>query len=370
MLGSSQQAARSRAFAARRSNLDAERGLWARRVHAAVTVFLFLLCLRLWTAQGSGLSGGAGVDGAPVTFEDGDTTVEGAVSVEGESLESAEVLSVRIKRKDKELEITRRELRHSLKKVKDLERKLEKAQTSGSDSGSERRSGGSSDTSDKVRKLEKRDKALIGALSKATKSVSLLSRHILKTKFGGTDSEPYRARMTVNFPSSMPGAPTGDIVIEFAPSDLMPTAVLFFMTQIEAGVWNGMSFIRNAGHVLQASSQTPTKQYMGKIFKLPYQDSSIPFQEYSEKYPHEKYTLGLAGRPGGPDFYISTQDNTRNHGPGGQGSYDLPAEADSCFAKVVDGFDVVDRLHTAKKNHDSFEGMVEFVEIKEFSLLL
>jgi hypothetical protein len=33
---------------------------------------------------------------------------------------------------------------------------------------------------------------------------------------------------------------------------------------------------------------------------------SVLFQEYSEKFPHVKYTLGYAGRPGGPDFYIST----------------------------------------------------------------
>ena len=55
--------------------------------------------------------------------------------------------------------------------------------------------------------------------------------------------------------------------------------------------------------------------------------------------PHERLTLGFAGRPGGPEFYISTVDNVRNHGPGSQGS---KTEADSCFAKVVSGADVVE----------------------------
>ena len=32
---------------------------------------------------------------------------------------------------------------------------------------------------------------------------------------------------------------------------------------------------------------------------------SIP--EYSPDYPHEKYTIGFAGRGGGEFFYISTQ---------------------------------------------------------------
>ena len=43
----------------------------------------------------------------------------------------------------------------------------------------------------------------------------------------------------------------------------------------------------------------------------------------------------------GPAFYVSTIDNTYNHGPGSQGS---KTEADGCFGRVVGGVDVVDRL--------------------------
>ena len=35
---------------------------------------------------------------------------------------------------------------------------------------------------------------------------------------------------------------------------------------------------------------------------------------------YQKLTTLFIGRPGGPPFYISTQDNTENHGPGSQGS--------------------------------------------------
>ena len=49
---------------------------------------------------------------------------------------------------------------------------------------------------------------------------------------------------------------------------------------------------------------------------------------------------------GRPDFYILMQDNTRVHGLGGQTSYEDPSEGDPCFAKEVDGFNVlVDRMH-------------------------
>ena len=44
--------------------------------------------------------------------------------------------------------------------------------------------------------------------------------------------------------------------------------------------------------------------------------SQASLQEYDAQFPHERLTLGFAGRPGGPEFYISTVDNVRNHGRG------------------------------------------------------
>jgi len=44
----------------------------------------------------------------------------------------------------------------------------------------------------------------------------------------------------------------------------------------------------------------------------------LSFREYSTQYPHTQWTVGLAGRPSGPDFYINKIDNTIRHGPGGQ----------------------------------------------------
>jgi hypothetical protein len=50
---------------------------------------------------------------------------------------------------------------------------------------------------------------------------------------------------------------------------------------------------------------------------------------------------GLTGRlAGGPDFCINVRDNTAVRGPGGKGD-----QADLCFAKVIVGFEEVDRMH-------------------------
>ncbi len=54
------------------------------------------------------------------------------------------------------------------------------------------------------------------------------------------------------------------------------------------------------------------------------------------RYPHEKYTLGFAGRGGGNAIYFSTLNNTMTHGPGTDRGGKDP-EADSCFGRVLAG---------------------------------
>jgi hypothetical protein len=57
----------------------------------------------------------------------------------------------------------------------------------------------------------------------------------------------------------------------------------------------------------------------------------VLFQQYSSNFSHAKYTLGLVGQPGGPDFFVSMQDSS------------MLKHADACFAKLIDGFETVDR---------------------------
>jgi hypothetical protein len=47
----------------------------------------------------------------------------------------------------------------------------------------------------------------------------------------------------------------------------------------------------------------------------------------------QKHTLGLAGQPGGPDFFVSMQDSS------------MLKHADACFTNPIDGFETVDRMH-------------------------
>jgi hypothetical protein len=96
------------------------------------------------------------------------------------------------------------------------------------------------------------------------------------------------------------------------------------------------------------------------------------FQEYSKEFPHKKWTLGYAGRPSGASaLYISTLDNSRNHGPGSQGS---KTEADAIIGKVVDdrGIEVVKRMMKqpgAGKGSGFISDQKKFIKIEKLFLM-
>ena len=119
----------------------------------------------------------------------------------------------------------------------------------------------------------------------------------------------------------------------------MPHTVNLFLQQVHHQLWDGCRVVNNAKHIFQIgpSYHEDSEQY------YPHYDNfykrgmdKVAFQEYSPEYPHVQWTVGLAGRPGGPDFYINKLDNTHTHGPGGQpNEEDLHNEADPCFGKLV-----------------------------------
>jgi hypothetical protein len=167
--------------------------------------------------------------------------------------------------------------------------------------------------------MEKDDKSLT-----ATKKLQDATRTLMAARYG--PEEPYRVEVVLEFQDTIAdfeekGA-DGTILLEMAPSRLVPHAVFSFLEISRQ--WQGRGFHRIANHVLQVQTQ-------GKF-------KSLAFQEYSPEFPHKKGTVGYAGRPSGPHWYVSIMDNSRNHGPGSQQKAN-PYEADSCFGKVIRGFD-------------------------------
>lgn len=176
------------------------------------------------------------------------------------------------------------------------------------------------------------------------------------------DEIRFRVDFEVEYPKFDPHRPDDNpeiwtrvketISIEMAPLKLMPIAINLFLQQVHHRLWEGCSFVINAMHILQAGPHLYRGE--GKFTANAYQLKGkfeksrldvMPYQEYAEEYPHAKYTVGFAGRPGGPDFYINKVDNSENHGPGGQTHHDLHEEADPCFGRVVAGFEVIDDIN-------------------------
>lgn len=165
----------------------------------------------------------------------------------------------------------------------------------------------------------------------ATKALQEATRKLLHARYGVR--EPYRVKAILEFQKQSPDfdrkGSHGSILIELAPSSLQPHSIFMFLEN--ARQYQGGAFHRIAGHVLQTMVK-------GRQFK------SLAFQEYSKEFPHKKGTIGYAGRPSGPAWYVSIKDNTINHGPGSQQQKN-PYEADSCFGKVIQGFnDEVQRI--------------------------
>jgi cyclophilin family peptidyl-prolyl cis-trans isomerase len=153
---------------------------------------------------------------------------------------------------------------------------------------------------------------------------------------------------------------TGDtILIETASINDLPHSVHLFLEQVAHELYDGTVFYKKTDKVLLAGpgGSGPYQLALDKFQSHP-SLNSVLFQEYSPRMPHERYTLGYAGRPGGPDFYINLSDNTRFHGPGGQRHYEhdlLVADADPCFAKIIRGQALLDRVAMATIEADGRE---------------
>jgi cyclophilin family peptidyl-prolyl cis-trans isomerase len=216
--------------------------------------------------------------------------------------------------------------------------------------------------------LQEKITQLEGYKKDMRRSIQHMSIQKLHEKYG---NGPHRVEVQLAFdPDSKLEGTADRIVLEMAPADEMPHTVYWFLEQVDHKHYDKCSFHRNANHVIQAGPVgnflTAPNEGLLKRFKESGFESVL-FQEYSDIYKHYKYTLGLAGRPGGPDFYINMQDNSRLHGPGGQIESD---DADPCFARVVEGFDAVARMHQSDIDEDGgYRHMRHNVAIRHMRLL-
>lgn len=133
--------------------------------------------------------------------------------------------------------------------------------------------------------------------------IQAMSAELLALKYG---PGPYYAEFVLGF-ASVDIAPK-HILIELAAKE-MPYTTLYFMTQLEAGMWRGCHVNFNPGHILLADPNV-LPIYPGRFEEIvgacqrasfngvPYADSEghLAFREYADSKPHVPFTLGIPGR--------------------------------------------------------------------------
>mmetsp|Transcript_15573 Transcript_15573/g.30570 ORF Transcript_15573/g.30570 Transcript_15573/m.30570 type:complete len:352 (+) Transcript_15573:40-1095(+) len=247
------------------------------------------------------------------------------------------------------LELTRTTLQAEINAAKDTERTLEDEvsgfQTKLAALHSELEAAKQASESNKGNNDNKVPPVQFPADSKVLKDLIRMEKLNLKAKYGEGP-----AMFTIE-------TELGTMTLETAPFDVMPHIVSFWLNQVESGYWDGCAFVRNADHVLQANCGDRRPSHPDQV--------TVAFQEYSDQYTHEPYTLGLAGFPAGTDFYVNLVDNVRNHGPGGQD----PVMANPCYAKIVKGREVIEKIKKKPRDSSDFQGLVNNVRIIKMRVL-
>lgn len=166
-------------------------------------------------------------------------------------------------------------------------------------------------------------------ISQLQKSIQEIHRKELERRFG---QGPYY----VEFEITMNGGKKY-FTVETAPNSMMPHTVYYFMDLIDRKLWDNTLFVHEWDHIVQAVPVSHGINFRDDMGEL-------AFPEYANDFEHGEYTLGMSGRPGGPEFYINVQDNSDYHGPGGQPHSTILNDADPCFAKVVSGRAIIDEM--------------------------
>lgn len=197
------------------------------------------------------------------------------------------------------------------------------------------------------RKAEEEYENVVGELRGQIREMS--RREVIETFGPG----PHRVQFTLLVPvGGQAGASTQahTMTVETAPLDLVPHSVNMFLRQISSRLWDNTEIFRSREHILVTRPFDHTTREDRFVKFKDEGAASLSYREHSDKYPHVKYTLGYAGRPGGPHWYINTLDNTQWHGP----TPDSGDEGDPCFAMVVgeDGRALVDALVNLPKDAD------------------
>jgi cyclophilin family peptidyl-prolyl cis-trans isomerase len=196
------------------------------------------------------------------------------------------------------------------------------------------------DMATSVQQLEEKLQLQTSYRQRYAQGIQELSREALMDQFG---PGPYHVQLEVALQDGDKKKPSSILLELAAAADDVPHTVYTFLRRVAAGLYDGSAFYQKTEHLLAAGAV----KVDGTSVKDRFVEAGLDhlyLQEYSEAWPHVPWTVGLAGRPAGTEFYINLLDNQVPHGPGGQTNHADPSQADPCFAKVTKGVEVIQHV--------------------------
>jgi len=199
-------------------------------------------------------------------------------------------------------------------------------------------------------KLEEEEEVLVNRIDRLENSIQQSAVKRLGDRYGNGQ---YRLKVNVR---DQKGDRTY-FVIETAMLAEMPHAIDHFFRMIENKLWDGLALIHEPDS--QIISATPmmadeSHTWAGQRF-VDANLTHMAFTEYSPTYPpphHRKYTVAFSGRPGGPGFYISLDNEL-----------EYAHEHESTFGVVMEGRDVLYQLFLQNDRHTKRVLTIESIDI-------
>ena len=148
-------------------------------------------------------------------------------------------------------------------------------------------------------------------------------------------------------------------VIETAMLTEMPHAIDHFFRMIEKQLWNGLALVHEPHSLLVTATPMTmdgSHSWAGQRF-LDANLTHMAFTERSPTYPpphHRLYTVAFSGRPGGPGFYISLDNEL-----------EFAHEQESTFGVIMEGRDVLYKFFLQKDNGSKKILTIESIDILE-----
>lgn len=213
-------------------------------------------------------------------------------------------------------------------------------------------------------KLNKSERERVYWEAKATTMIDNIKFRNRKEVLEEFGPGPFFVKLTFAFQDSVENE---SILIELAPLDLMPHTVHTFLKMTSKKMLSKATIVLVRSHILVLGPEDSFDKENNAILEERmvsegYEpNGALLFGEFTPEYPHTQYTVAFNRRKG-PTFFINMRDNSRSHRSyyTDEGSY---VEGETCFAKIVEGLDVLPRILSLKKRDgDTLESAVYLVD--------